>query len=147
MRDIFIDCKKYENVLREDSELRDIKIISSFSSEKVQSPVRESCITIGLSDCSVSAGLLSPECSRKLERKIRLKAYAPEKDSGEGCLEVLSRICKKLREHFPNEVGSLRILGCGYMTAPYAYCAEAEFEICDSYGDDDILSEAFKEEL
>ncbi len=60
---------------------------------------------------------------------------------------MLGRICKKLREYFPNEAGALRILGCGYTTAPYAYCAEAELDICDSYGNDDILSEVFKEEL
>lgn len=144
---IFIDCKRYEEVLREDPELRNIKIIGAYSHGSVQNPVRESYVVIGLSECSVSDGLLSPDCSRRLERKIRLKAYTPEKGAGESCLEILGRICKKLREHFPNEIGALKILKCKYTTAPYAYCAEADLEIHDSYGDDNVLSEVFKEAL
>lgn len=144
---IFIDCKRYWEVLNEDTELWDIKIIGAYSNEKLQNPVRENYVTIGFSECSVSVGLLSPDCSRRLERKICLKAYTPEKGGSEGCLEILGRICKKLREHFPNEMGDLRILKCEYSIAPYSYCAEAEMEIHDSYGDNDILAEAFKEEL
>lgn len=144
---IFIDCKRYEEALKEDPELWNIKIISMYSHEKIQNPVRSNYAAIGFSECSVSNGLLSSECSRKLIRKLKLKAFTPEKKANDYCLEILGRMCKKLREHFPDEIGDVEILRCEYITSPYSYCAEAEVEIRASYGDDGLLAEVFKEEL
>lgn len=83
----------------------------------------------------------------RYKRKIHIKAYSCENgDSGEA-IEVLSRICKKLKNLFPDEIGDIRFLACEYTTKPYAYCAEAEIDICGCYGGKDALAEVFKEEI
>lgn len=144
---MFIDCKKYEEALREDPELWNIKVIGANSRERVQNPVNGNLVIIGLSECAAERGLLSPKCSHKLMRRLCIRTYTAEKDSGERCLEVLGIICKKLKGLFPNEIGNIKISKCEYVTAPYAYCAEAELDICDSYGDEGVLAESFKEVL
>lgn len=144
---IFINCKKYEETLKEDSELWDIKILGAFSQNKVQNPVRDNYIVIGFSECEDDDGLLSSELCRMIKRKIHIKAYTCENDGGDKCLEVLSRICKKLKVAFPNEISDMRLLSCEYITKPYAYCAEAEIDICDCFGGKNSLAEVFKEEL
>ena len=129
MRGIFVDCKKYENALKEDTELWNIKILGAFSQNKIQNPVRDNYAVIGFSECD------------------DIKAYSCENgDSGE-VIEVLSRICKKLKSLFPDEIGDMRLLACEYSTKPYAYCAEAEIDICGCYGGKDALAEVFKEEI
>ncbi len=147
MGNIFVDCKKYEEALREDSELWDIKILGAFSQDKVQNPVRDNYVVLGFSECDDEDGLISESLCRKIKRKILVKAYTCENDSGERCIEILSRICKKLKNSFPNEIGSMRLLACEYITKPYAYCAEAEIDLCGCFGKSDALTEIFKEEI
>ena len=101
MRGIFVDCKKYENALKEDTELWNIKILGAFSQNKIQNPVRDNYAVIGFSECDDEDGLLSEKLCRGIKRKIHIKAYSCENgDSGE-VIEVLSRICKKLKSLFP----------------------------------------------
>lgn len=144
---IFVDCKRYEQALKEDSELWDIKILGAFSQNAIQNPVRDSYVVIGFSDCQDQNGLLSAELCRKIRRKIHIKAYICENESGEKCIEVLSRICKKLKSAFSDEIGDMRLLSCEYITKPYAYCAEAELDIRDCFGGENALTEVFKEEI
>lgn len=144
---IFVDCKRYEEALREDSELWDIKILGAFSQNAIQNPVRDNYIIIGFSECEDEDGLLSSELCRRIKRKIHIKAYTCENESGDKCIEVLSRICKKLKNAFPDEIRDMKLLSCEYITKPYAYCAEAEIGICDCFGKSDALAEIFKEEI
>ncbi len=147
MRGIFVDCKKYENALKEDTEFWNIKILGAFSQNEIQNPVRDNYAVIGFSECDDEDGLLSEKLCRGIKRKIHIKAYSCENgDSGE-VIEVLSRICKKLKSIFPDEIGDMRLLACEYTTKPYAYCAEAEIDICGCYGGKDALAEVFKEEI
>lgn len=144
---IFVDCKKYEEALREDSELWNIKILGAFSQNKIQNPVRDNYAVLGFSECDDEDGLLSKELCRGIKRKIHIKAYTCENGDGGEAIEILSRICKKLKCLFPNEIGDMRFLACEYTTKPYAYCAEAEIELCGCYGGNDALADVFKEEI
>lgn len=147
MGDIFVDCKKYEEALKEDSELWDIKILGAFSQNKIQNPVRDNYAVIGFSKCDEKDGLLSKEFCCNISRKIHIKAYTCENGDGGEAIEILSRICKKLKGIFPNEIGDMRFLACEYTTKPYGYCAEAEIDLCESFGSNDALAEIFKEEI
>ena len=144
---IFVDCKKYEEALKEDSELWDIKILGAFSQHTVQNPVRDNYAVLGFCECDDEEGLLSEMLCRSIKRKIHIKAYTCENNDGGKAIEILSRICKKLKNAFPNEIGDMKLLSCEYITKPYSYCAEAEIELCGCYGDKDALAEIFKEEI
>ena len=50
VRGIFVDCKKYENALKEDTELWNINILGSFSQNEIQNHVRDNYAVIGFSE-------------------------------------------------------------------------------------------------
>lgn len=146
-KNIFTTCKKYEEALREAIELWDIKIPGAYSLGEIQNPVRDNYAVIGLTECGEGEGLLSQTLCRRISRKIRIRSYTSENKGGNEAIEVLSRICKKLKALFPDEIGNMKLLSCEYITEPYAYCAEGELELFGCYGDKDALGEIFEEEI
>lgn len=132
MENFYVD--KYINALKNDSGFSDFRIVSAYSSEPVQNPVRDTYIVLGIDSYTGQNGFLGAELSKKQSGTIFVKVYVSKGCGGESCHSVLLRVCARLCELFPDEFAKITLEKVEFVKSPSSYNATAQLTLYDRYG-------------